>query len=78
MTASDWAELDIYIETPVGDAERARLVADLQSSLKTSQDKELALTMIDELVSADGEISTDERTSVEEIKSAIRDGHLTG
>ena len=33
MTASDWAELDIYIETPVGDAERARLVADLQASL---------------------------------------------
>ncbi len=47
MTASDWAELDIYIESPVGDAERARLVADLQSSLKTSQDKDLALTMVD-------------------------------
>ena len=76
MTAIDWAELDIYIESPVGDAERARLVADLQSSLKTSQDKELALTMIDELVSADGEISAEEQASVEEIKSAIRDANV--
>jgi uncharacterized tellurite resistance protein B-like protein len=76
MTASDWAELDIYIETQVGDAERARLVADLQSSLKTSQDKELALTMIDELVGADGEISAAEQASVEEIKSAIRDANV--
>jgi uncharacterized tellurite resistance protein B-like protein len=76
MTASDWAELDIYIETPVGDAERTRLVADLQASLKTSQDKELALIMIDELVEADGVISADEQTSVDEIKTAIKDANI--
>ena len=76
MTASDWAELDIYIETPVGDAERTRLVADLQASLKTSQDKELALIMIDELVEADGVISADEQTSVDEIKTAIKDANV--
>lgn len=76
MTASDWAELDIYIESPVGEAERARLVADLQTSLKSSQDKELAITMIDELVSADGEISAEEQETVEQIKSAIRDANV--
>ena len=75
MTASDWAELDIYIETPVGDAERARLVEDLQASLESSQDKEMALTMIDELVAADGEISADEQASVNEIKKAIKDAN---
>jgi uncharacterized tellurite resistance protein B-like protein len=76
MTASDWAQLDIYIESPIGEAERARLVADLQSSLKTSQDKELALRMVDDLVSADGEISPQEQISVEEIKSAIRNANV--
>lgn len=76
MTASDWAELDIYIESPVGEAERARLVADLQASLRSSQDKELAITMIDELVSADGEISAEEQETVEQIKSAIRDANV--
>ena len=29
MTASDWSELDIYIETPIGDAERAGQFEDL-------------------------------------------------
>ena len=76
MTASDWAELDIYIETPVGDAERARLVADLQASLKSSQDKEMALTMIDELVEADGDISAEEQASVDKIKEAIKDANV--
>jgi len=76
MTASDWAELDIYIETPIGDAERDRLVTDLQASLKSSQDKELALTMIDELVEADGEITADEQASVDEIKAAIKDANV--
>lgn len=76
MTASDWAELDIYIESPVGEAERARLVADLQASLRSLQDKELAITMIDELVSADGEISAEEQETVEQIKSAIRDANV--
>ncbi|MGW8227000.1 MAG: tellurite resistance TerB family protein, partial [Anaerolineales bacterium] len=75
MTASDWAELDIYIETPVGDAERTRLVADLQASLRTSQDKELAMAMIDELVGADGDISAEERASVNEIKAAIKEAN---
>jgi uncharacterized tellurite resistance protein B-like protein len=73
MTASDWAELDIYIETPVGDAERARLVAELQDALASPEDKSLALTAIDELVNADGELSAEERDAVEEIKSAIQD-----
>lgn len=78
MTASDWAELDIYIETPVGEAERARLEAELRSSLATPQDKALALSAIDALVSADGAVSDEERAAAEEIKSAIQDAHAGG
>jgi uncharacterized tellurite resistance protein B-like protein len=76
MTASDWAELDIYMETPVGEAERARLVADLQASLKSSQDKEMASKMIDQLAAADGEISAEEKASVDEIKNAIKEANV--
>ena len=76
MTASDWAELDIYVETPVGEAERARLVADLQACIKSSQDKEIALTMINELVEADGEFSAEEQASVDKIKKAIKDANV--
>jgi uncharacterized tellurite resistance protein B-like protein len=76
MTASDWAELDIYIETPVGEAERDRLAADLQESLASPQEKSMALTMIDELVSADGEVSDEELAAAEEIKSSIREANV--
>jgi len=77
MTASDWAELDIYIETPVGEAERARLVADLQSNLQTPEDKALVMQAIEGLVQADGEISDGERATVAEIEAAIQ-GTSTG
>jgi uncharacterized tellurite resistance protein B-like protein len=76
MTASDWAELDIYIETPVGEAERERLVADLQASLASSEEKAMALTMIDELVSADGDVSAEEQAAADEIKAAIQDANV--
>lgn len=73
MTASDWAELDIYIESPVGEAERERLVADLQAALATPEDKALVLSAIDELVSADGAIPEEEQAAVDEIEAAIQD-----
>ena len=73
MTASDWAELDIYIDSPVGDAERARLVAELENALETPEDKNLALSAIDEMVNADGELTAEEQAAADEIKSAIQD-----
>jgi uncharacterized tellurite resistance protein B-like protein len=78
MTASDWAELDIYIETPVGEAERARLVADLQATLKTPEDKALALQALDALMRADGEIPEEERGAVAEIEAAIQGSNSGG
>jgi len=76
MTASDWAELDIFIETPVGAAERARLVAELQSAITRSRDKALALEAVDNLVSADGEVTEEERSVAAEIKEAIQEANV--
>lgn len=76
MTASDWAELDIYLDAPIGGAERARLVAELQSALATSQDKALAIAALDEVVSVDGKISEEEQRTIEEIKSAIQSANI--
>ncbi|MGD2158663.1 MAG: TerB family tellurite resistance protein [Anaerolineales bacterium] len=73
MTASDWAEVDIFIETPVDSAERARLVAELQSAITRSRHKKLALEAIDKLVSADGEVTEEERVVASEIKAAIQE-----
>ena len=73
MTAADWAHLDIYVESPVGDAERERLIADLQARLKTEDDKRQALEAVEALASADGSISQEERAVVDDIETAIRD-----
>lgn len=72
MTASDWAELDIYIETPIGEAERARLVAELEEALRTPEDKLMAISAIDEVIHADGELSASEMEIAEEIKASIQ------
>ncbi len=71
MTASDWLELDIYIETPVGEAERIRLEEELLVQLKTPEDKALAIAALNEVVSADGRVSDSERAVLEEIKPMI-------
>ena len=71
MTASDWSELDIYIETPVGEAERIRLEGELLVQLKTPEDKALAITALNEVVSADGRVSDSERAVLEEVKPMI-------
>ena len=76
ITGRDWAELEIYMQAPVGEEERARLVAELQDALRTSQDRELALSALDELIRADGVVSNEELVVMEEIKSAIEAGNL--
>jgi uncharacterized tellurite resistance protein B-like protein len=73
MTARDWDELEIYIDSPVGEAERERLVNDLLSNLKTESDKAQALNAIDTLVKADGKISAEEQITVEEMRTAIQE-----
>ncbi len=71
VTASEWNELDIYIESPVGEAERERLLAELVSGLKSERDKALALSAIDALVNTDGGLDEAEKAAAQEMKAAI-------
>jgi uncharacterized tellurite resistance protein B-like protein len=73
MTARDWAQLEMYIDSPVDEAERERLIADLQSAMASNRDKELAINELDQMVHADGELTPEEEAVVEEIKTAIED-----
>jgi uncharacterized tellurite resistance protein B-like protein len=77
MTASDWAELDIYLETPVGEDERMRLVESLRRELSTPEEKRLALDALDEVVSTDGEITQTERELVAEIRPMIENSDVS-
>lgn len=76
MTASDWAELEIYIEAPVGEAERTRLVDDLRSAISNPSDRDLALATLDDVVEADGHVTDSEQVVVDEIKNTIQNADV--
>lgn len=69
--ARQWDEFDIYLDSPVDDAERERLVADLRALTATAEQRDLALAKLDEMVSADGEVSARERAVVAEVRAAL-------
>jgi uncharacterized tellurite resistance protein B-like protein len=73
MTARDWSELEIYLETPVGPDERARLVLELQEALSSRKDRELAISALEDLIQADGGVSAREGAVFKEIQSALED-----
>jgi uncharacterized tellurite resistance protein B-like protein len=71
LTASDWAELDIYIDSPIEFAERERLLDDLQHAIRSEKDKRLARQTLQAMIDADGEVTQEERAVADEIQSAI-------
>jgi uncharacterized tellurite resistance protein B-like protein len=74
MSARDWAEIDIYLDSPVGDEERERLIADLQEQVRSAEDRELVHSTLEQLVEADGSITDEEQMVLEEIDEAIQSG----
>ncbi|MCZ7546674.1 MAG: TerB family tellurite resistance protein [Anaerolineae bacterium] len=71
LTARHWATLDMYIETPVDAAERARLVEELRAALRSPADRALALAALNDLVTADGAVTEAEQRVVAEIEAAL-------
>ena len=77
LSARQWASLQIYLEAPVGDEERARLVAELQDAISSSEDKALALRTLDEMVHADGTLSGEDE-EVAAVGELTAGGRATG
>lgn len=71
LTANEWARLEMYIQSPVSTAERARLVEELQDALRSSTDRKLAIEALEDLIQADGVVTDTERAVVNEIKAAL-------
>jgi uncharacterized tellurite resistance protein B-like protein len=71
LTASDWAELEIYMDSPVEAAERERLVTELQDLLSSKREKSLAIRTLRETIEADGVVTPEEEQVVEEIVEVI-------
>ena len=71
LTARQWASLQMYLEAPVDEAERARLVEELRGAIRSRQDQDLALRTLDEILLADGQPTDEETVAAAEIRSAI-------
>jgi uncharacterized tellurite resistance protein B-like protein len=71
MTASDWAELDIYIEEPVGEEERARLIEELRAYLVRPSYRKLAQQALETVIQADGMVSEGELQVLNEIREEL-------
>jgi hypothetical protein len=54
LNARQWAELEIYLESPVDAAERTRLVEELRGEIRSVADKQLAISALHDLVEVDG------------------------
>jgi uncharacterized tellurite resistance protein B-like protein len=72
LPGADWERLDMYIQSPVDAAERNRLIAELQATLRTPADRDLALAALDNLIHADGIVVDTERAVMQEIRTALQ------
>jgi len=76
LTAEEWAELEIYLHSPVESAERARLIADLRDQIATPAERQIAIDAINRLLSADRVLTPAEREVAEQIQAALdHDNH---
>ncbi len=78
MTAGDWAQIDIYIDSPVDEAERLRLVEDLRQALASPAERDQAQRALDQIVQADGGVSPAEQAVVAEIQAALDQAQVGG
>ena len=71
LTANESAELDVYLHSPVSGEERNALIANLRDQIKAPHERQLALALIEELISADGVVTPDERGVLKHIRSTL-------
>lgn len=78
LSTQQWASVAIYMDSPVDEAERSRLIQQLRSQITTPLGKQLVFDALDALVAADGRVSDEERRVSEEVRVAIESGNAGG
>ena len=71
LSGHEWAQLNMYMESPVDQEELDQLVINLQKAIRTANEKELVLNALDNVVMSDGEVTAEEQAALEEIKASI-------
>jgi uncharacterized tellurite resistance protein B-like protein len=76
LSGQDWSMLEMYIDAPVGDEERARLVADLQDAIRTPEERQFVLDALEQMMTADGMTDAVEEQTVKEIEKAVAESEV--
>ena len=76
ISQQEWAMLEMYISLPVEAAEREQLVQQLQAELRSPQDREFAISALQRVIRADGNVTDQEQTMVDGITAALQDVNL--
>ncbi|MDX1413805.1 MAG: TerB family tellurite resistance protein [Candidatus Promineifilaceae bacterium] len=76
LNAHDWSLLEMYMDSPIEEAERARLVADLQDSIRSPAEREMVLDALEQMMMADGVAGSEEERIVQEIERAVNESDV--
>lgn len=74
LPARDWMAVEMYIDSPVDDAERARLVGELRQRMTTPESKTLVFQALDDMLAWTDAVTPEERQALDEVKRAIESG----
>ncbi|MEE8541569.1 MAG: TerB family tellurite resistance protein [Desulfobacterales bacterium] len=71
LTAREWAELEIYLDSAVDESERKALLEDVLKVIRNASEKDHVLRTLEDLVAIDGEVTEEEQAVFSELKTAI-------
>lgn len=71
VSTIDRAWLDMYLESPVTSAERDGYINELQAALLSTEDKKFAISALEDMVQADGEVTEPKQAVLAEARAAI-------
>ncbi len=73
LSGQEWALLEMYMDSPIEEAERARLVAELQDAIRSSAEKRFVINALQQMALADGVSEAEEQRIVREMEQAINE-----
>ena len=72
LDAREWAELEIYMDSPVDESERELLLENVLEALGSTSEKMQVVRTIETLIASDGDVSEEDKAVFNELKAAIK------
>lgn len=76
LSASQWMELEAFMENPVDEETRKALIQELGENLTTPHEIDGAIKALQEVIEADGNISPEEAAALQSAKESLQGGAL--